>query len=334
MSMMPLVSIISPCYNGEKYLSCFLESVLSQSYDNIELIMVDDGSTDRTKEIICSFEDKFRNRNLSLCYIYQENRGQAAAINRGLKLFSGEYLMWTDSDDILYPENVEKKVLFLEENPCYGYVQCLAEEVRSDALGVPNRMMGRNKPEGEDMLFEDLIYERNVCFCPGVIMVKRNAILSAIPSLQIFESREGQNWQLMLPLAHMHLCGYIDAILLKIVAHNDSHSRSTRSYQQLINRIEGFQELLTHTIRNLVDMDEATKQEWMEKITVKYQKKLLEVAIQNHDLKLFFKAKSALQKYGYACKKDIIYLAKVQIASNKVGHILYRLVKWIKQNIF
>ena len=84
MSMMPLVSIISPCYNGEKYLSCFLESVLSQSYDNIELIMVDDGSTDRTKEIICSFEDKFRNRNLSLCYIYQENRGQAAAINRGL----------------------------------------------------------------------------------------------------------------------------------------------------------------------------------------------------------------------------------------------------------
>lgn len=331
---MPLVSIISPCYNGEKYVSHFLESVLAQSYNSIELIIVDDGSTDGTKEMICSFEDRFRKRNFSLRYIYQENRGQAAAINRGLKVFSGEYLMWVDSDDILYPENVAKKVIFLEENPCYGFVQCLAEEVRSDALDIQIRTIGRKKPEGEDMLFDDLIYERNVCFGPGVIMVKRDAILSAIPSLQIFESREGQNWQLMLPLAHMHLCGYIDEILLKIVAHNDSHSRSKRSCLQLINRNEGFQELLTHTIRNLVDMDEAEKREWINKITVKCQKKILELAVQNHDTKLLCTAKRALRECGYDCKKDIIYFAKVQIASKKGGHILYKLLKWIKQHIF
>ena len=87
----PLVSIISPCYNGEKYLLPFLKSLLEQDYAPIELIFVNDGSTDGTEQIVLSYKERLSEKGIELQYIYQENAGQAAAINCGLKVFSGEY---------------------------------------------------------------------------------------------------------------------------------------------------------------------------------------------------------------------------------------------------
>ena len=120
----PLVSIITPCYNGEKYICNFLDSVLLQTYPSIELILIDDGSTDETKSIIESKKCSFEEKGYKLVYLYQENRGQAAAVNLGLKIFNGEFLMWVDSDDILYEDNISKKVQFLEGNPDCGFVLC------------------------------------------------------------------------------------------------------------------------------------------------------------------------------------------------------------------
>ena len=75
--MKELVSIITPCYNGEKHVHRLLESVLNQTYTNIELILVDDGSTDETKKIVLSYQEKFTEKKLKLNYIYQENKGLA-----------------------------------------------------------------------------------------------------------------------------------------------------------------------------------------------------------------------------------------------------------------
>ena len=104
--MKKLVSIITPCYNGEKYVDRFLTSVLNQTYNNIELIFVDDGSTDKTKDVVLSFKEQFEKRGYDLIYIYQKNAGQAAAINQGLKVFKGEFLMWIDSDDLMFPSEM------------------------------------------------------------------------------------------------------------------------------------------------------------------------------------------------------------------------------------
>ena len=118
--MKKLVSIISPCYNGAKYLSPFLESVLSQTYRPLELIFVDDASTDNTVELVESYRKKFRQADIELKLLRQTvNQGQAAAINRGLPEIRGEYLMWIDSDDIMLPTNTEEKVQFLEQHPDY-----------------------------------------------------------------------------------------------------------------------------------------------------------------------------------------------------------------------
>ena len=119
---MKLVSIISPCYNGEKYVSRFLDSVLSQTYNNIELIVINDGSIDKTLEILESYKEKFFRRSYAYIIINQDNAGQSAAINRGLKVFSGDYLCWVDSDDKMFPTSIEHKVKTLENNPNCGII--------------------------------------------------------------------------------------------------------------------------------------------------------------------------------------------------------------------
>ena len=104
-----LISIISPCYNGENYVGRMLESILHQSYKNIELFCVDDGSSDGTSEVILDYRSRFEQAGKKLCYLRQEHQGQAAALDYGLKQISGEYLSWIDCDDFLTPDSVEKK---------------------------------------------------------------------------------------------------------------------------------------------------------------------------------------------------------------------------------
>ena len=107
-----LVSIVTPCYNGEKYLSRFLESILNQTYSEIELILINDGSNDGTERIVQGYRQSFSAKGIRFLYEYQKNQGQAAALNRGLKLFTGEYITWLDSDDEIMPDFIKKKVDF------------------------------------------------------------------------------------------------------------------------------------------------------------------------------------------------------------------------------
>ena len=78
----PLVSIITPCYNGETFLHRYFESILAQTYPNLELIFVNDGSTDKTEEIAMSYQKKLCEKGIRYIYLEQENAGQAAALNK------------------------------------------------------------------------------------------------------------------------------------------------------------------------------------------------------------------------------------------------------------
>ena len=274
-----LVSIITPCYNGEKYVKPFLQSVLDQNYLNIELIFVDDGSTDNTKIIVDSYKPLFEKKGYKLIYIYQENAGQAAAVNQGLKIFQGEFLMWVDSDDIMLPDNTKDKVQYLESHNDCGFVIGKGQFVNAEQLEAPYGILQRVPPQNpvEDNLFEDLIMERNVVFCPGVIMTRREAIIKSIPTLHIFESREGQNWQLMLPLAYHYKCGYLDKVVFHCVVHSDSHSRCKRNIRQQIERFENFETLLTETVRSIPQMANEEKNRFYSMIHEKYVFRKLEM---------------------------------------------------------
>jgi glycosyltransferase involved in cell wall biosynthesis len=115
--MLPrLVSIIMPVYNGEQYLRQAIDSALAQSYPEWELVVVDDGSSDGTAEIVQSYSDP------RVRYTYQENRGQAAALNRGLELARGEFVTTLDADDWLPPNSLQDRLACMTEHPEFGVV--------------------------------------------------------------------------------------------------------------------------------------------------------------------------------------------------------------------
>jgi hypothetical protein len=126
----PLVSIVIPCYNSARYLAESLESAVAQSYPKIEIIVVDDGSSDATSSIAQSYPVK---------YIYQENSGISAARNAGTLRSKGKYLVFLDSDDRLLPTAVETGVRLLEEHP-----ECAIAVGEHRYIGPDGRVIGRS----------------------------------------------------------------------------------------------------------------------------------------------------------------------------------------------
>ena len=105
----PLISIIIPVYNAEKYLKKCLDSVINQTYKNLEIILVDDGSTDKSPEIC----DKYAEKDSRIIVLHKENGGVSSSRNAGLDIFKGEYLSFVDSDDYVEPDYIEYLYIFL-----------------------------------------------------------------------------------------------------------------------------------------------------------------------------------------------------------------------------
>lgn len=121
-----LVSVVMPVYNGEKHLRAAIDSVLLQTLKEFEFIIVDDGSTDSTPEILQTYHDD------RLCIITNDkNKGVAFSLNRALDIASGDYIVRMDSDDIACPKRLEKQVDYLEQNPsidlCGSAVNLMSE---------------------------------------------------------------------------------------------------------------------------------------------------------------------------------------------------------------
>ena len=98
-----LVSVVIPVYNSEKYVEECIDSILNQTYDNIEIIVVDDGSEDSSLEILENFSDKIK-------IFSQENQGLASSLNLGISKINGNWLKWFSPDDVMYPKTIETLV--------------------------------------------------------------------------------------------------------------------------------------------------------------------------------------------------------------------------------
>ena len=157
--MNPLVTILMPVYNSQAYLTDAFASIVNQTYRNIEIIIVDDGCTDSSMDIVASFHDSrvvvIKNR---------ENIGLAASLNLAIKRSTGEFLARMDADDIAYPNRIEKQVNFLLENPTV------------DVLGAAMQYFGESTflnlfPETHDACKSYLLL--NVCFGHPTVMFRK-----------------------------------------------------------------------------------------------------------------------------------------------------------------
>ena len=122
---MPEISVVMPVHNREKYVARAIESILTQTYKNFDFILVDDGSTDNSPNII----KQYANKDKRIKYIKQENNGPAHARNTGVKHSKYKYIAFMDDDDISIPERLEKQLKFMENNPKIDACSCLYEMI-------------------------------------------------------------------------------------------------------------------------------------------------------------------------------------------------------------
>lgn len=129
---MPSVTVVMAVYNGEKYLREALNSILEQTYQNIEIILVDDGSSDQTREIAASYGSDVR-------YIFQPNQGQPMAQNLGISLSKSPYIAFLDADDLYNPEKTRLQVHFLEQHPEVDFVLGYVEQFFSPDMSLEHQ---------------------------------------------------------------------------------------------------------------------------------------------------------------------------------------------------
>lgn len=147
---MPKVSIIIPCYNQGKYVAEAINSALRQTFKDIEIVCVNDGSTDNSVEIIKSFENKYKN------FIFlnnEENRGVIYSRNFAIKNCNGTYILPLDADDIIEPTYVEKAVKILDNNSNIGIVYCKAK-----IFGNYDKYWNLKPFNKSDILYENCIF--------------------------------------------------------------------------------------------------------------------------------------------------------------------------------
>ena len=217
-------SIITPCYNAEEFIQRHIDDILNQTYQNIEFILVNDGSTDKTEEIILANKEKLEKRGIIFKYFsYTKNKGQAFALSLGLKHFTGEFLHWMDCDDVMYPNCIEEKVNFLRQNPQCGF--CSADVKIIHEENVPHKNYHIEKLINKKNIFWELLF---LNYMPFHTMTRSEAFLSVVPDREIYPGLAGQNLQMLLPLAYRYEYGFIDKILTEYIQHTNSHSHNIK----------------------------------------------------------------------------------------------------------
>lgn len=186
-----LVSVVIPAYNSDLYISQTINSVLNQSYQNIELIVVDDGSDDGTIEIVRGFK-----KHVSL--LSQDNSGQGVARNNGSKIAKGEYIAFIDSDDLWDENKLEHQASILQNRPdaVATYCDYRAIDSNGNIIGQTSSLWSA-RPSGQ--VIQQLLFG-NCIGSPSVIMVKRNAFFNA-GGFSENPSRNAEDYSLYLNLA-------------------------------------------------------------------------------------------------------------------------------------
>ena len=302
-----LVSIIIPCYNGEKTIKKCLDSILLQDYTPIEVIVVNDGSTDCSSEIINSYMPKFTEQHMKLVLINQANKGLAGAINAGLKIFTGDYLCWIDCDDYLLDSSISKRVRFLSENKEIAVVTSDAYFFKETDLKTPVQKASDGK---EDLLnpyqFENHLRSKAI-FCCGCHMVRASAFLDVIPQREIYPARRGQNWQMLLPVYYKYKQAFLDEPLYAYILYENSMSAGDTTKDQYITRYNEYKEIIVHTLEQ-IDMSDKEKHKYLKIYEGIYQRQMFYLGVSFYDFAMLFTGLIKMSIYGECKIEDLGWL--------------------------
>lgn len=321
-----LVSVIIPCYNGERFIDRSIRSVYEQDYPAVELIVVDDGSTDCSRGKIIAWENLFLKKGWTFQYIYQQNRGPGGAIDTGLKYVSGQYLTLLDADDRFLHGSISKKVDYLIQN--------------SDAAAV--RSNGWTVSKKNRWLFVQTDAEKNISDIftalllgktnnwAGSYMVRTDLLFSFYPDRTIYPSRFGQNLQLLLPVVYNRKCGFIDEPLMEYIRQEESLSSTASvdiSLQKAIRNADGYLDIRKHLLKQIV-ADQASQEALLKQVYAEHYRSKIQIALTHKERALLAESYGKLKHTTIPTLNDrILYY---QLACRPVSFCL-RLVRKISK---
>ena len=236
---MPKVSVVIPSYNCELYIAETINSVLNQSHKNIELIVVDDGSTDRTREIVASFGPQVR-------LIAQTNSGRCAARNLGIREAVGEYICLLDHDDYWFPDKLERQLAEFQQHPEAGGVYSSYIDWHRDAEGqfpVPDSFDLAAYADGIDEDLSGWIYHK---FLIDIYMLTSAAMFRA----EVFEKcgvydealPYSEDWELWLRIA-------VQYPLIKLLRPTTLYRQHEEQGNRVMREVDYRTELLSHAAK-------------------------------------------------------------------------------------
>lgn len=215
-SRVPLISVIIPTFNNAQFIEEAVQSVLGQSYRNLEIIVVDDGSTDNTRDVL----RKYKN---DITYLSQNNRGPSSARNYGARTARADHIAFLDADDVWFPEKLEAQMELMFRNPTVGWVGCGA--YTTDSAGRIEKQYIPAKYQTRQEFLKDL-QSRKLSFNPSIVLVKRECM----DRVGGFNDalHYGEDWDLWLRIAKHYEVEFIRKALVKVRMYG-----GYRPYQQV-----------------------------------------------------------------------------------------------------
>ena len=235
MNKKPTVSIIIPTYNRAHLVGRAIESVLNQTYQDFEIIVVDDDSTDNTQKVV----NEFQKKDKRIKYIKMNvNKGSAAARNIGIKIARGDYIAFLDSDDEWLPEKLEKQIRLFFANKNLGFVSC-----NTIILNFSGQKKAEYKISRSHNYFLTLL-ERNIICSSSSVIIKKGII----GDIGYFDEnlRLAQDWEMWIRVAQKYAFDFMPEPLLKYYSHSNGYISKT--YKNSLNYI--LQKYRTYYRRN------------------------------------------------------------------------------------
>lgn len=317
-----LSTIVMTCYNAVKFLDRSIGSILAQTYDKIELIVVDDGSADDSFQLADSYRERFGQKGYTLKVFRQENQGPGYAAIYGLEHAEGEYLSYLDADDELLPTSVEKRVSALEKNQEINVVRTNGYRIFTERNNAKELIVLSAEEKATKTLYEDIVIGTANNFA-GTFMVRASAVHNYYGDCAIPKSDFGQNLQLILAGAWHSQCVFIDEPLMHYYIYPQTHSHK-KTLAEVIRMYEGYYGLR----KELVEMKSIEEVALLEEARAFCVKNILNaVAAHPEETDLFEKYYQELESL-HAMTPEY-RMIKVNRCGDKLQSLFYRILFFI-----
>jgi len=229
---MPKVSVVIPVFNGERFIGCAIQSVLDQTFREFEIIVVDDGSTDRTEKIVRQF-------SAAISYHHQQNRGAGVARNLGVSRAQGDWVAFLDADDIWRPDKLAVQIEQIETYPevafFYSDIDLIDEEGNLTEAGFLSAKLERRKEKGRTNLVS-LVFDNRPFPYPSTVLTRKDVFLKAGGFNPEFRGNYHEDFDAFARVARTSLIHFIpqSLVMYRVTSPQDKNVVSIRDENGLI----------------------------------------------------------------------------------------------------